>query len=75
MLAGYVWRAPRWLWLSLVGYVMVHFDVWLALVLLKICPGEVSFGGIFTQPKIFKFLDFLDASQSDMSGTAPDGFC
>ena len=43
-------KAPRWLWLSLVGYVLVHFDVWLALVLFKRCPGEVSFGDIFTQP-------------------------
>ena len=50
MLAGYVWKPPRWLWLTLVVYVLVHFDVWLALVLFKRCPGEVSFGDIFTQP-------------------------
>ena len=50
MLVGCLWKAPRWLWLSLVGYVLVHFDVWLALVLFKRCPGEVSFEDIFTQP-------------------------
>ena len=68
-------KASRWLWLPLVGYVLVHFDVWLALVLLKRCPGEVSFGAFSLSQPEAQNLQILGFSQSDMSGTAPDGFC
>ena len=40
-------KAPGWLWLPLVGYVLVHFDVWLALGWFTLCPGQVS---ICTRP-------------------------